>query len=432
MDGTPMPLKLIAFGLMIAVAQSAGAAEATLASRADDAAREFRADPGGYDALFAPSFLAAVPAEQLTPILQRCFGQLGRCTAIRPAEASGAYEGKFQFEFEKGFHAEVSLAVDAAPPHLITGFFIGPPAVSARTLDDVIAQFKSLPGTNSLYVGAISDAGVKPIAQLNSDQPLAIGSAFKLYVLAELVRELDAGERHWTDVIGLDEASRSLPSGFLEKWPAGSPLTLHTLAGLMISQSDNTAADQLIHTLGREKVEGILADAGISDPRRDVPFLTTLELFKLKSDAGGKLIGDFLAASTTDRRKLLDGPVAAMQRDAIESYATPRHVADVEWFASTADLGRVMRWLLLHTADAHAADARGILAINPGLGFPEGRWKYVGYKGGSEPGVINMTFLLQSNDKQWLTVSATWNNADKAVDETRFAALVQQAVELSR
>jgi len=421
----------LAFVLTIALAQAAGA-EPTLGSRADDAAKLFRADPGGYDALFAPSFLAAVPAEQLTPILQQCFAQLGACTAIRPLDAAGAYQGKFQFEFEKGFHAEVDLAVDAAPPHLITGFFIRPPAVSAKTLDDVIAQFKSLPGTTSLYVGAISDDGVKPMAQLNSDQPLAIGSAFKLFVLAELVRELDAGERRWTDVIRLEDASRSLPSGFLGKWPVGSPLTLHTLAGLMISQSDNTAADQMIHTLGREKVEGILADAGMADPRRDVPFLTTLEMFKLKSDAGGKLMGEFLADSAADRRKLLEGAVAAVPRDAVGSYATPRHVADVEWFASTADLGRVMRWLLLHTADAHAADARGILSINPGLGFPEGQWKYVGYKGGSEPGVINMTFLLQSDSKQWLTVSATWNDPDKAVDETRFAALVQQAVELAR
>jgi hypothetical protein len=43
-----------------------------------------------------------------------------------------------------------------------------------------------------------------------------------------------------------------------------------------------------------------------------------------------------------------------------------------------------------------------------------------------------MTFLLESDSKQWLTVSATWNDPDKAVDETRFAALVQQAVELAR
>lgn len=47
---------------------------------------------------------------------------------------------------------------------------------------------------------------------------------------------------------------KSLPGGILQNWPKGAPLTLHTLAGLMISQSDNTAADTLLEILGRDVV----------------------------------------------------------------------------------------------------------------------------------------------------------------------------------
>ncbi len=41
-------------------------------------------------------------------------------------------------------------------------------------------------------------------------RPLAIGSTFKLFLLAELSRSIHAGERKWTDVVPLDR--RSLPS----------------------------------------------------------------------------------------------------------------------------------------------------------------------------------------------------------------------------
>ena len=85
---------------------------------------------------------------------------------------------------------------------------------------------KALPGTTSLFVASLETSGLHPIAQLNADKPLAIGSAFKLYVLAELIRELTTPDRHWTDIVPLDEA-RALPSGFLGTWAAG--LAAHDL-----------------------------------------------------------------------------------------------------------------------------------------------------------------------------------------------------------
>ncbi len=74
----------------------------------------------------------------------------------------------------------------------------------------------------------------------------AIGSAFKLYVLSTLSREIAARRRSWNDVVPLDQ--RSYPSGILQDWPQGTPMTLQTLATLMIAISDNTATDQLAAT----------------------------------------------------------------------------------------------------------------------------------------------------------------------------------------
>ena len=83
-------------------------------------------------------------------------------------------------------------------------------------------------------------------------------------------------------------------------WPRGAPVTLHTLAALMISQSDNTATDMLLHPLGRENVERMMAAIGVAAPARNRPLLSTLELSAIKTapDAGAQR----LAAGRRGRR----------------------------------------------------------------------------------------------------------------------------------
>jgi hypothetical protein len=425
-------IRSVVFTLALAASvHRAVAAEVTLESRAEEIGRLFCDNPGGYEQIFAPIFRSAVPDEQLTKILRDSFRRGGRCHSIVPVQG---LNGTFLFSFDKGLSSTVELVIDPKPPHQVTGFFIGPLQGHAKSFDDVIAELKKLPATASLFVAELHGSELKPLAELNSDQPLAIGSAFKLYVLAELVAEIEKNQRQWDGVVHLTQDARSLPSGFLQTWPIGSPVTLHTLASLMISKSDNTAADQLINTLGRVKIEQMLITAGHSHPQLDVPFLTTMEMFKLKGDPAGKAADDYLAATIEQRRTMLARSIAKIPRDTIQSWTTPRHINDIEWFASNRDLARAMVWLKLHTEKSPADPARAILAINPGLQLPPQKWDYIGYKGGSEPGVLNLTFLLHAAGAgdRWFTVSATWNDPVKAVDEPAFLEIVRQAIEMTK
>ncbi len=223
-------------------------------------------------------------------------------------QAKGLYAGTYQLDFEKGFVANSEVVVEATAPNRITGFLIKGLVPALKSFDEVIGELKKLPGQTSLTVARLTKDGPQPIASHHPDAELAIGSAFKLYVLSGLLREIDAGTRKWDDIVQLDDASRSLPSGALHTWPIGSPLTIHTLTALMISQSDNTATDKLIHTLGREKIESILPVVGMKNPARNIPFLTTLELFRLKCTPLG---ADYLKLSSiADRRAFLDGSLS--------------------------------------------------------------------------------------------------------------------------
>jgi hypothetical protein len=333
-----------------ASAETAATEESPLQRRARDVAALFRAVPddgaaGGYRALFAEEFLGKVPPAQLTALFTDFYAKFGPCVKVTPASAQNPFAGKFDFLFEKGYSAPVTLSIEAAAPHHIVGLLIGNAVRLAATLDDVVQEMKALPGEVSFLLAEMDGAKLKPLAAHNPDRALAIGSTFKLYILAELIRAIRAGERHWTDVVTLDAKAISLPSGQLQDWPIGSPLTLHTLAALMISRSDNTATDQLLRALGRTNVEKIMAVAGHSKPQLNTPFLSTREMFAIKGDPSGKAGPRYAAADARARRALLETDIAHIRRDSIRPPGKPTLIDSVEWFASASDLCRAMNWI---------------------------------------------------------------------------------------
>ena len=345
--------------------------------------------------------------------------------AARPRSPSaGAGAAKVNFVFDKAY-VPGSISVDPGTKHLINGLWVGAAVSGAKDLDAITKELRAFPGTCAFRVERLGKNPPQVLASLNPDTPLALGSAFKLYILAELVHEIEAGQRHWADVVKLDARAMSLPSGNLQTWPLNSPLTLHTLAALMISQSDNTATDQLLRVLGREKVEAILEPAGNQHASMNRPFLSTLEMFKLH--ASKTLADEYLAGDLDARRKLLETKVANATVNVADITAVPTHIDKIEWFASTADLCRVMDYLRHHTESGPAAEARGILAINPGLDIDKARYPYIAYKGGSEAGVLNLTFMVRSSKGDWYALSATWNNPDAALTDTELLLRVTQA-----
>jgi hypothetical protein len=400
--------------------------------RAADLCAQFRKAPGDYEKLFAPVFLTQVPPDKLNQIFDYYFTQGGRCTQAKLTESDGALAGKFDLFFEQGYSVPATLSVNPEEPHLIAGLWLGVPVKLAATLAGVVDELKALPGDTNLLVVKLNANGPTTVIAHNAERELALGSAFKLYILSELVRAVNARERKWPDIVPLDARVASLPSGMLQTWPAGAPVTMHTLATMMISISDNTAADQLLATLGRERVEHMLAATGHAKPELDMPFLSTLEMFKLKGEPTGKAAGAYLALDAKARRAYLADTIAAVKREEVKPYADgkPAYVDKIEWFASAADMCRLLDWLRRQSETDQTA--RQILAINPGAGLviPRDKWQYVGYKGGSEPGVLNLTYLLQSKKGDWYAFSIGWNNPQAALDNTKLFTLVQQVLQL--
>jgi hypothetical protein len=383
---------------------------------------------GSPQASFTPQFLTDVPEARLRAIVASVRAQLGRATGYQSVTARGLRHTELVIDYEGGT-AHGGIVVEPGTSGRITSFWIDavePADVAAlRTLDDVAARFAARPGKTGFVVAGLRE---RPTAAHEADRPLAIGSAFKLVILAELVRGIEAGERSWGDTI--TRGARELPAGGFRM--PGTNVTLRKLAEEMIRVSDNSATDLLLYELGRERVEDMQAAIGFRHAAANVPFLSTMELFKLKGVDRGALGRRYLAANVAERRRMLDAEVARRTGAEVGNLfadGRPVMVENIEWFASPMDLVRAMEWFAARADRPAGAEALRILALNPGPGASlRDRFGYIGYKGGSEPGVVNMTALVRNRAGLWTVVSATWNNPAAAVDEPRLGALVTRAL----
>jgi hypothetical protein len=416
------------FLLLLLTFGGSGASAAEPAPELRQRAAELVAFLNGDEApgrLFGPAFLAAIPPDKVNAFAAQLRQSYGPAGSLAGLEAATPYSGNVHVAYEKAV-LDFTMSLDAAPPHLVNSLLLaGTGAASGDSLGSVVSDLKALPGSVSVAAARLDDKGPQLFLTESGETPMAVGSSFKLWILAELVREVKAGERHWSDVVPLGRAS--LPFSTLRTWPEGSPITLHTLAALMISQSDNTAADTLLTLLGRDKVERLLSALGVRGAGRDRPLLTTREGAILKADRG--LRARWLAADEAGRRRLLAGEAAGIDvrsLDLGQFEAAPIAIGEVEWFASAGDLIRTLDWLR-RSGDATAL---AILAINPGLPPATRDFAYVGYKGGSESGVLSLNFLLRGKDGRWMAVGVSWNDPAAKLDENRLLLLVSRLLPL--
>lgn len=336
---------------------------------------------------FADSFLGHVPATQLDATLAQIRGQEGKFVRVETRD------GSYYSVFEKAEN-KTQIMLDAAGK--ISTLFLGPPTAKTSSLDDALRKLRSGPARVSYLILE----GRTEVAALDASRPMAVGSAFKLAVLAALRGEVAARRRSWSDDVPLEPLAKSLPSGTYQDWPSGTPVTLATYAAQMISISDNTAADALIRILGRRSVE---AFGG-----RNRPFLTTREMFQLKS-RNAALRTEYRRATEQQRRRLVER-VDRLPRPTLDGLDLNPADLNIEWFFSTRELCALI---------ARVQDLP-LMTINPG--FPSTNWRRVAYKGGSDAGVLNFTSYVTARNGRSYCIAASWNDSRHQVDETAAAS----------
>ena len=133
---------------------------------------------------------------------------------------------------------------------------------------------------------------------LNADKEMPAASAFKVFLLAELLRQCEEGKFHLMDRHELKEEFYSPGSGVLIDLLPGMNLTLMDYARLMMMLSDNTATDYLYHLVGGENIrKNILEPYGLTNTKCDYPCKLLIDTY---FDASKKVNGERCWLNTAD------------------------------------------------------------------------------------------------------------------------------------
>lgn len=397
--------------------------QTALEVRADQVVAVVNGDLAAED-VFSDSFLAAVSPEQLTAISQQLTSQFGAALSVEELSTPQGTRSSLAIRMERAI-ARGGIAIDPASENRISELLFQTFDPINDDASKIEADLAALPGDVSVLFASFEEQA--PVLASEWGDQMAIGSTFKLYVLAALACQIADGERQWSDVVTLSD-TRSFPSGMMQDWPKGAEVTLETLASMMISISDNTATDALIELLGTEVILETMADSRHADLELNDPFLTTRQMFLLKGGPDARLeayrSGD-VTAKAAILAELEEVVVTAEQVQA--AFATGPKAIDVEWFASASDLAGLYRYMR-EQADPKAFE---IMGINPSVSASsKERWSYVGYKGGSEPGVLNLTWFLTDKAGADHVLVLSWNNPEANLDHTALELIAQRILSL--
>jgi beta-lactamase class A len=169
--------------------------------------------------------------------------------------------------------------------------------------------------------------------------------------------------------------------------------------------SDNTATDALIDLVGREEIGTYIPSTLLT--------LSTGELFRLKNPDNKHILETYRNASTIKRKNILD-TIGKFDLPDSNIFSGNPIAIDIEWYMSTTQLANLIERL----------EHLDLLTVNPGLANVE-RWQRVAYKGGSEPGVLNLTTFLIDTEGNRYSVSVTVNDSDSPLPENDIISAYQ-------
>lgn len=158
--------------------------------------------------------------------------------------------------------------------HFISGAAVAPLTVlvsSPSWAGDVpeavsrgMRQMDKVPATTSALVACTGPAQAWQEGR-NADAPMFVGSAVKTFILAQALRDMEAGRFSEGDQWAVDDAVRSASSPVFLNLTGTTPA--RSVFEAMIAHSDNTATDIALAKVGPDKVRALIAEAGLAHTR---------------------------------------------------------------------------------------------------------------------------------------------------------------------
>ena len=104
-------------------------------------------------------------------------------------------------------------------------------------------------------------------ASYNGGKLFPTASVFKIPVIVEFFRQVDAGKISLEQQIVLSDRDKVPGSGILKELSEGMPVTYKDLLSLMMIVSDNTATDLVVEIVGFENINSAMREIGLENTK---------------------------------------------------------------------------------------------------------------------------------------------------------------------
>lgn len=133
---------------------------------------------------------------------------------------------------------------------------------------------------------------------VGADEPVVLASVVKVLIAVEFARQAEAGQLDPADRVRVRERDRLGGTG-VAGFADDVEISLRDLAALMMTVSDNTAADLLTDRVGLDSLRSLAAELGMTGTRLTGPPRTVVAA--MAEDVGGDLAGaDLLGTAAYD------------------------------------------------------------------------------------------------------------------------------------
>lgn len=122
----------------------------------------------------------------------------------------------------------------------------------------IAAELRTYDGKMSVYADDLRGG----VIEMEADELFETASTIKTFLLAALFDRVARGEASLTDELTYREDEYVSGSGVIRDLAFGSRMPVYNLAVLMITVSDNIAANMLIDYLGLDGINGCIRDLG--------------------------------------------------------------------------------------------------------------------------------------------------------------------------
>lgn len=307
----------------------------------------------------------------------------------------------------------------------------------ALTLTQAADKFAGLSPSSALWVGRIGSGGqCVAITTRQPDQPRAVASVFKSWVLAGLGRSINESHIGAAESLPLIASEIVANGSAIAIEPLNTLFPVRDLAILMMGISDNTATDLLHQRIGRTRLASAVNASGMAQPDRLLPFLGISEQFHLFYSFPLATSLSYVNGTEMFQANFLQTQIEPLGPLVNQPYFHASLLTTGSWQTTASDACRMFSSLRQLPA---ASPGRAIVdaAFGSAAGQPEvrNRWDRVWYKGGSLASanglhVLTHVWMLENAGSDPYVLVALSNNDAGGIDEYAVQSVTGRILEL--